>query len=103
MNKILLSPGAGDEGGGTPPPQQMSQDQMQKEIAALRQKNAALEAENTELSKTAEIMPGIKARMEAGLTREQAESVEKQQIEHDKALAKIEEDQEKAREKRGRK
>jgi hypothetical protein len=68
-----------------------------KTIEQLQAENAALLAENATLKKVVELEPAVKAKMEAGLTREQAESVVKQQVEHDKALAEIEATQAKAR------
>jgi hypothetical protein len=64
-----------------------------EQIADLQARNAALEAENAELKKGKELEPLVKEKMAAGLSREQAESVARQQQEHDAYLAKLEEEQ----------
>ena len=85
---ILLAPAETGAGGGG-----------KSEVETLREQNAALLAENTTLKKSGEIEEAVRAKMALGLTREQAESVVKQQADTDKEIARLEAEQNKARKK----
>jgi hypothetical protein len=63
------------------------------ELARLRLENALLKTENEDLKKVTELEPAIREKMAVGLTRDQAESVIKQQADTDKEIARLEADQ----------
>lgn len=89
---ILRSPAPGDSSGDAT-----------KRLAELEAENNALRAENAKLQKAQEVEPRIKEKMAAGLTREQAESVVKQQDEHDAWLTAREKEQADAKAKASKK
>lgn len=82
---LMADPAAGN-GPATPP----------SEVEHLRAKVTALETENAELKKGEVVEKAVREKMAAGLTREQAESVVKQQADTDKEIARLEAEQKKA-------
>lgn len=86
MKKILFllaaDPAAGN--GAAQPPKPPTVEELQHQLAAAKAKIAAFEAKDAE---RASEEAAIAAKVQAGLTRDQAIAVIKRQKEHDKAVA----------------